>query len=48
MYYLILFEEYMLHDVAECHISKRGHCDIDFNFQGQIIVISGMVHNRFV
>jgi hypothetical protein len=25
----------MLHDVAACHISKRGHCDIDLNFQGQ-------------
>jgi len=44
----ILFEGYMLQDVAEYHIPKRGLCDLHLNCQGRIkVIISGMGQTFF-
>ena len=45
----ILFEGYMLQNVAECCIPRRGLCELHLNCQGRIkVIISGMGQTFFV
>ena len=44
---LILFEGYMHQDAAEGSIPRQGHCDLDLNCQGQIIVIISSIGQSY-
>ena len=44
---LILFEGYMHQDVAEGSIPRQGHCDLELNCQGQIIVIISSIGQSY-
>jgi hypothetical protein len=37
----------MHQDVAECSIPRQGHCDLDLNCQGQIIVIISSIGQSY-